>query len=145
MVAAPFIAAALAALACVALLDSTRVDGCLVTRSSLDGFTVDGVGAGLTALEAAEALATLQGQVRSALADAARGLRINHLVSGRFTVKYGRCPATGAPAATITLIPQGPWGIREEQQICGAVVGYLRTRLLAAEQRGRLEFFARMF
>lgn len=113
-----------------ALLGSERI-----TRSSLLGFDVPGVGQGLSLDEAAEALASLRTAVTAACRSAGRSLsslrRLHGVLSVRFT-------GGATPVATVTLRLQGPVGAREELDAETTLLAALRGRYLVADVIGRL-------
>jgi hypothetical protein len=137
------IAATVALLSCLPLLGAALIHGLPVTRTSLDGYTLDGRTLDLE--EAAHELATLQGRVRAALRAAGRRLRSSYMHEGRFQVAY-RDNGNGRLAAFITIALAGEdISTREEKQAVIEVVDALREALLAAAGNGRLQATALLF
>ena len=128
---------AAALLASLALFASATVSGATVTRSSLLGYTVQGVGAGLSLAEAAEALDSLRRLATDAAREAGRSLAgLRHL--------HGAVHVHVSPAgtlATVTIALRGEVGPRDEQNAEATVLLALRRRGLEAVSvgRGRVE------
>ena len=125
-----------AALLSLALFASLTISGRAVTRSSLLGYTVEGVGAGLSLPEAVEALDALRRLATEAAAEAGRSLAELRHLHGAIRVHVSGALAT----VTITLTG-GEVGPRDEEQAEATVVLALRRRGLEAERvgRGRVE------
>lgn len=125
-----------AALLSLALLTSARVGSLEVTRSSLTGYTITGLGHGLSLDEAAEALSAFEGRVRAALWQAATSLKLNYGLTGACRVAFGRSRTLGRQVARISLTLAGPVGARERADALGLVVLCLRDHGVEAERRG---------
>ena len=134
-----------AILSALTLFGIVNVGAVTITRTSLFGYDVRGVGSGLSLDEAAIALETLSARVTSAVDAARRALAHHHLLAVEYVVRFG-VDENGYNAAFIrATLPNGECGTRQEREAIDTLVYFLRENILAASPAGRLQATARLF
>jgi len=125
-----------AALLSLVLLSSARFGAVTVTRSSLLGYDLSGVGRGLSLDEASAALAAFESRVRGAVERAVTALRVNYNLTGRAVVAFGVSRSRGVPCARVDVTLTGPVSTAERKEAIGRVILCLRDVGLEAHQSG---------